>query len=93
MAKGIDPGEINAMRKAAKAAKFEVWEENWQALSIFLRCQTQWRTSMAGVVGLDYTALAWLFRLYAVEDETAVLEQIQVIESVVLRIMQSKTDS
>ena len=48
MAKGMDPGVINAMRKAAKASEFEVWEENWEIVEMFLRMQTQWRVGMAG---------------------------------------------
>jgi hypothetical protein len=90
MSQGMDPGEINAMRKARKAAEFEVWEENWEALSIFLRCQTQWRVSMSGLCGLDYTVVAWLLKLYEVEDERLTLERLQVIEATVLQILNSK---
>lgn len=48
---------------------------------MFLRCQTQWRTTMGGVTGLDYGAIAWLFRLYEVKDQRAVLEDLQVMEA------------
>lgn len=41
---------------------FEVWSDNWQAVSGFLVLETQWRTAatMAGIVwlGLDYGAAA-----------------------------------
>jgi len=87
MAQGMDPGEINAMRKAAKAAQFEVWEENWQALQVFLQCQTQWRVSMAGLVGLDYAAVAWVLKLYEIDDQRSTLEKIQVIEAAVLQVL------
>jgi hypothetical protein len=33
---------------------FEVLPENWEAVQMFMRCQTQWRTGMAGLIGLDY---------------------------------------
>ena len=84
---GMDPGEINAMRKARKNQDFEVWPENWPAVEMFLRCQTQWRTTMAGVCGLDYAAVQWLFRLYEVKDQPAVLESLQVMEAMAIRIL------
>lgn len=62
------------------ACDFEVHPENWPAVEMFLRLQTQWRTSMSGVVGLDYSAVQWLFRLYGVEDQRALLEDLQIME-------------
>jgi hypothetical protein len=66
---------------------FEVWPENWPAVEMFLRCQTQWRTTMAGVCGLDYAAVQWLFRLYEVKDQPAVLESLQVMEAMAVKIL------
>lgn len=66
---------------------FEIWPENWSAVEMFLRCQTQWRTTMAGVCGLDYTSVEWLFRLYGVKDQLAVLESLQVMEAVAIKIL------
>ncbi len=86
----MDPGEINAMRKASKEADFEVWEENWEAVCIFLRCHTQWRVSVSGLVGLDYSAVQWVTKLFAVEDPLTMLEKIQVIETAVLRIFRQR---
>ena len=83
----MDPGEINAMRKAKKVKDFEVWPENWPAVEMFLRCQTQWRTTMSGVCGLDYSAVEWLFRLYEVEDQQAVFQDLQVMEAAALLIL------
>jgi hypothetical protein len=80
MAKGMDPGEINAMRKAAKAAQFEVWEENWETVVMFMRMQTQWNASMGGVTGLNYSSLEYLCRLYSVKDPVSLFEGIQVME-------------
>jgi hypothetical protein len=69
---------------------FEVWEENWPVLEMFLRCQTQWRTTMNGVLGLDYGAVAWLFRLYEVEDQRALLEDLQVMEGAAMMVLYSR---
>lgn len=63
---------------------FEVWEENWPAVEMFLRCQTQWRTTMAGLLGLDYSAVGLLLRLYEVQDQRSLLEDLQVMEAAVL---------
>ena len=69
----------------------EVWEENWAVLELFLRCQTQWRTTMNGVLGLDYVAVAWLFRLYAVDDERSMLEDLQVMEAAAMATLNERS--
>lgn len=51
------------------------------------RVQTQWRTSMSGAIGLDYSVLAWLFKMYEVEDPRSLLEDLQVMEAAVLAAM------
>lgn len=67
-----------------------MWEENWQVVEMFLRLQTQWRTSMSGVVGLDYGAVQWMLRLYEVEDQRSMLEDLQVMEGAALNMMNKK---
>lgn len=69
------------------ADEFEVWEENWPVVEMFLRCQTQWRTTMNGVLGLDYGAVAWLLRLYEVEDQRSMLEDLQVMEAAAMAVL------
>ena len=75
------------MRKAKKVEDFEAWPDNWPAVEMFLRCQTQWRTTMSGVCGLDYSAVEWLFRLYEVKDQQAVLQDLQIMEAAALKIL------
>lgn len=70
---------------------FEVWEENWPVLEMFLRCQTQWRTTMSGVLGLDYGAVAWVLKLYEVEDQRALLEDLQVMEAAAMATINSRS--
>ena len=60
---------------------FQVWEINWDTVQMFLRLQTQWRTNMGGLTGLDYTAAEWLFKLYSVEQPRELLEGLQVMEA------------
>jgi hypothetical protein len=68
----------------AKSADCEVWEENWEAVEMFLRLQTQWRVGMNGLLGLDYVAAEWLFRLFSVQEPRSLLEDLQVMEAAVL---------
>jgi hypothetical protein len=69
----------------------EVWEENWPAVEMFLRCQTQWRVGVNGILGLDYGPVAWLFSLYAVEDPRSLLEDLQVMEDAVLKTINKRS--
>lgn len=70
---------------------FELLEENWAVVEMFLRCQTQWRTTMSGVLGLDYGAVAWLFKMYAVEDPRALLEDLQIMEAAAMMVINSRS--
>jgi hypothetical protein len=72
---------------AAPAEDFGVWPDNWATIEMFLRVQTQWRTSMGGVVGLDYAAVAWVLKLYGIEDQRSLLEDLQVMEAAAMRVM------
>ncbi len=56
-------------------------------MEMFLRVQTQWRTSMGGVIGLDYAAVAWVLKLYGIEDQRSLLEDLQVMEAAAMRVM------
>lgn len=60
-------------------------------VEMFLRVQTQWRTTMNGVLGLDYGALAWLFMMYEVQDQRALLEDLQVMEEAAMVTINSRS--
>ena len=59
-------------------------------VEMFLRVQTQWRTTMNGVLGLDYGALAWVFMMYEVQDQRAFLEDLQVMEAAAMVTINSR---
>jgi len=66
---------------------FEVWEENWETVLMFLRMQTQWTVAMGGYVGLKYEVLlgaSGLMSLYDVENPREMLEELQVMEAAAL---------
>lgn len=64
-----------------KRPTYEVWPEHEDAVLMFLRVQTQWRTTSSGVMGLDYGVVLQMFDLYAVEKRQQVMEDLQVMES------------
>jgi len=47
---------------------------------LFIKLMTQWRTTMGGVIGLDYTVLQMLFDLYDIDNRKEIFEDIQVME-------------
>jgi hypothetical protein len=63
---------------------FKVWPENWDSLVWWNRVATQWRVGMAGPVGGDYGSWFELFRLYGVENQRELFEDLQLMEGVVL---------
>ena len=65
---------------------FYVLQDNWQYLEMFLRCQTQWRVGMSGIIGLDYTSVIEMIKLYN-KDSIAMLENIQIIEAAALQAL------
>lgn len=82
-----------AAKLEAVQEDFEVWDENWEAMMMFLRMQTQWNVSMSGLVGLNYQALEILIRLYKIEEPLKLFEKVQVIERAALVKMNSKRAS
>jgi len=82
-----------AAKLEAVQEDFEVWDENWEAMMMFLRMQTQWNVSMNGLVGLNYQALETLIRLYKIEEPLELFERVQVIERAALVKMNSKRAS
>ena len=76
-------------------ATYEVWDENWDTVLMFLRMQTQWNTTMAGYLGLKYDVLLMsggLFDLYCIKDRAAMLEDLQVMESAALSELSKSED-
>jgi hypothetical protein len=86
-----DAATLGIVMPEQPSEDFEVWEENWPVVEMFLRVQTQWRTTMNGVLGLDYGAVAWLFMMYEVNDQRALLEDLQVMEAAAMVTINSRS--
>ena len=54
---------------------------------MFLRCQTQWRVGISGIIGLDYTSVIEMIKLYLVEDSVAMLENLQIMAAAALQVI------
>ena len=87
---GASEEQIAAAQLEAVKHNFEVWEENWEAVMMFLRMQTQWNVGMSGLIGLNYQALETLIRLYHVKQPVELFEKVQVIERAALVKMNTK---
>lgn len=68
----------------------DVWPDMQPAFQLFQAMATQWRTGMGGITGLDYNCLPWLMRVYAVEDEASVLNDIRIMETAALKVIHQK---
>tara|TARA_Y100000114_G_C11733116_1_gene314695 strand:+ start:1132 stop:1455 length:324 start_codon:yes stop_codon:yes gene_type:complete len=74
-------------KQEKKEEYFEVFEDNWLAVQMFVKAQTQWQTSFGGFVGLKYEIFLMqggLFDLYNIKDRTKILEELQIMESYAL---------
>lgn len=83
---------IEELVEAQRREDFEVWPENWSAVEMFLRLETQWRVSFNGALGLDYTAAKWMFDLYAPPDAKDVFEALQVMERTALPLLNERSE-
>jgi hypothetical protein len=86
---------LKPQRKQAAPVEqhYEVWEENWESLMMFLRMQTQWNVTMGGYVGLKYEVLlgaGGLMSLYDVDNPRELLEDIQTMEAAALAELNKK---
>jgi hypothetical protein len=86
-----DAAALGIVMPEQPSENFEVWEENWPVIEMFMRVQTQWRTTMNGVLGLDYGAVAWMFMMYEVQDQRALLEDLQIMEAAAMLTINSRS--
>ena len=78
------------MPDTKRVKDFEVIPAAWPAVLMFLRVQSQWRVGTAGIVGLDYNAVRWMFELYEVAEPRQLLDDLQIIEATVVEILNER---
>lgn len=78
------------MPETKRVKDFEVIPAAWPAVCMFLRVQTQWRISTGAIVGLDYSAVRWVFELYEVKEPRKMLDDLQTIEATVIETLNQR---
>ena len=78
------------MPETKRVEDFEVIPSAWPAVCMFLRVQTQWRISTGAIVGLDYSAVRWVFDLYEVKEPRRLLDDLQIIEATVVETLNQR---
>ena len=78
------PAKWIEQSKPPPPREFLVWPENWSAVELFMRCQTQWRPNPVTGKGLAYEVLLAMGRTYKVKNLPAVIEDVQVMEYAII---------
>ena len=81
---------VQAVQETSPTNDFEVLEENWQVVSMFMRLQTQWVPSMGGMIGINYQSVEFLFRIEGIENQREMLAELQVMEVAALQVLNVK---
>ena len=71
---------------------FEVFEENWPTVEVFLQLQTQWQINNGAWVGLYYSSIDFILRLRKSEDQLEIFEGLRVMEAAALGLLNKKGD-
>ena len=67
---------------------FEVWDENWPILEMFLRLD--WRFTMGERTGLNYQTLEWLCRVFKVENVPEMFDGLRSMELAALTTLAAR---
>jgi hypothetical protein len=70
-------------------AFYGVWEDNVEALSMFLRLQTQWVFTGAKFVGLNYQSAEFLIKIHGA-DPLVMMDDLQAMELAALQVINKK---
>lgn len=69
----------------------EIWPENVEIITAFLRLQTQWIVgAMGGVIGLNYQAVESLFNILGISEREKIFDGLQVMERAALAVLNRK---
>jgi len=81
-------GIANVIPELEPEEDFLVFEENWAAIDLFLKVQTQWRIGGLGnLSGLCYADVLTIGRLYEIPNLVEVFEDLQVLEVTVMSLL------
>lgn len=86
---GVAP-EQAAQTVERAASHFEVYPENWPALTLFLRLSTQWRFRAQTPTGLDYPSVLALLDVYGCEDRPDIFDRLRIMEQAAVAEFQKR---
>jgi len=82
---------IESARTNKEQVLFDVFADNWQAVQLFCRLATQWKIAIgmgaAVYLGLDYTAIDFLFKIENVSETAKVFAELQIMERTALKYL------
>lgn len=87
---GLDMPDGLGMGGTRERPSFALWACNLKTFALFRAMLTQWRVGMAGLTGLDYTALPVCARLQGIKLTRARFAEIQAMEGAVLALRDEK---
>lgn len=70
--------------------KYVLWTEHKDPVELFARCMTQWRTTISGVMGLDYGVVLQIASLYQIGNPAKVLEDLQIMELHAIKLINAE---
>lgn len=81
------------MAESAAKPTLEIWPENVETVSLFLRLSTQWVVGgMGGVVGLNYSSVKALLDILGIEERVELFDGLQVMERAALAVFSKRKD-
>lgn len=83
---------IEAVASDPTAGLFGVWDENAEAMMMFLRLQTQWHVIAGAFIGLNYQSAEFLIKIHGVADAAALMEDLQAMEIAALQVMNKRKE-
>lgn len=87
---GAPQDVMEQFAEAQPDTDFEVYQENWQTVLLFLQVQSQWRMGMNGPVGLDYSAVQLICSINKQALTPELMEGLQIMEMAALAAMNKK---
>lgn len=86
---GASPEKIKEFQEETNK-QYEIFEENWETVDLFLRLTSQWNYSQGACIGLNYQSVEFLFRVRKTKNRNEILDGLQVMEFAALKIFHAK---
>lgn len=86
---GAPPPEL---LESMQEQDFELWPENVEFVSLFMKLRTQWRVGPTGITGLDYTGVLSVLTFLGIKPEPELFGHLQTMESAALEALRKETN-